>query len=156
MEFDFKVATNFDVQAILGACIDREVEALSAIQPAAEAMLDIYAGGTQYYSLAQLKAMDHPFSIRHGTATSKMISRQSGVYRAGFQVGPPIIQANSVRLNLRMVSDRTKELDELLEGGTSRMVARPWRRFAYNQLKATMILELQKAFSKPLTIRMRR
>jgi hypothetical protein len=85
--------------------------------------------GTQYYSLANLRLMDHPYKVRGsgrpGGLPAGVVNRQSGVFSRSLRIRGPLLLGRD-RISITVFSRGEKPLGNWLLTGTGRMRGRPW------------------------------
>ena len=106
-----------------------EIETLSSLKEPIRAVIERNVG-TQYFSLAALKSMGHPYRIggpgRPGGIPAGAVNRQSGGFFASFRIrGPLSVSGDRITISVYNTGGY-KVLGGYLAEGTERMQGRPW------------------------------
>ncbi len=130
--------------------LDRaEAEALSSVKPAIYEVLTKIVG-TQYYSLATLRNMGHPYKSRPpGGLHPGVINVQSGAFFGSFKLVGPSKAGTTMALYLVNTSPKAALLNE----GTDRMIPRPWSSYLMWHLQRAIRPKLGLEVSKRIKLR---
>ncbi len=102
---------------------DELMFAMNEIGPILDAVIKENVG-TQYYSLADLKKMGHPYSIAHPhpPMNPAIINFQTGEFYESTKRMPPVKEGSIIKTYIVCESWKT----DMLTTGTDRMMLRPW------------------------------
>jgi hypothetical protein len=121
--------TKLPIERIIQQIEAVEIETLSSLKEPIRAVIERNVG-TQYYSLAALKNMGHPYRIggpgRPGGLPAGVVNMQSGGFFASFRIrGPLVASGNRITISVYNTAGY-KVLGGYLAEGTERMKGRPW------------------------------
>jgi len=127
--------SRFNTQQVLSGLTKQQTRALDNTKAAIEQVL-LATIGTQYYSLAQLRLMKHPY--RHGGTPPLppgIINKQRGDFYAGTVIiGPTRIGEKVVIQVVNMREDYAAYF-----AGTGRMVRRPYKLLLQSRLRRVIM-----------------
>ena len=128
--------TGLPIDQILQQITAEEMEVLRPLKGVIQQIL-VENIGTQYFSLADLKVMHHPYKIGGPGGTPKgMVNLQTGEFFSSLIIRGPL--AGRDRNTITIFSRGGKELGNWLLYGTKRMQGRPWTMNLYTKItKAT-------------------
>ena len=116
------------INKIMQQVIALEMETLARLKGPIQEVL-VRNVGTQYFSLANLKQIGHPYRIggpgRPGGLPAGVVNRQSGEFFQSLIIRGPIPLSGD-RIALMVYSRGEKPLGNWLLSGTNRMKGRPW------------------------------
>ena len=126
-----------------------EMEALVPMKAAIQEVL-VKNVGTQYFSLAELKALKHPYRIGGpGGMPKGIVNLQTGGFFASFRIRGPLAGRDRNTVTVYNTGGY-KVLGEWLLYGTKRMQGRPWAINLY-----TEIYKVTEPFMAEMTKRLR-
>jgi hypothetical protein len=125
-----------------------ESETLEAIKPIVNEIL-VKNVGTQYYSLAALKRMGHPYKNRApGGLAPGIINVQSGEFFRSFKLTGPV--ASGQRMTL-YIENNSWKAEMLLHPGN--MIPRPWDSYLMWHLQRAITPKLGAIFASKFKFR---
>ncbi len=120
--------TKLPVDKIVEQVTRIELESLVALKGPIQQVIQRNVG-TQYFTLADLKRMGHPYKVggdgRPGGLPSGVINRQSGGFYESLIIRGPLLLGRD-RVAITVYSRGDKVLGDWLLTGTGRMKGRPW------------------------------
>lgn len=119
-----KVVSKTDLAHVYRVAEDASIQGLREIRPLIEEVL-VKVVGTQYYSLATLRKMGHPYKSKApGGLKPGVINVQSGDFFRAFKVIGPVRATGAVTIWV----ENDSSTGERLEAG-GRMIKRPWKSY---------------------------
>lgn len=114
--------------------------------------------GTQYFSLAALKALKHPYSLRGsgrpGGIPAGVVNRQSGRFAKSLFVRGPYKTSYRIALQVMQTGD-AQDIGALLARGSSRMQGRPWQAYLKRELHRLISPYIKNGLAQTLKVKVK-
>jgi hypothetical protein len=138
--------TKLPVERIIQQVTMLEMETLAQLKKPIQEVLDRNVG-TQYFSLADLRKLGHPYRIggsaRPGGIPTGVINRQSGEFHRSLVIRGPLILGRD-RVSITVYSRGEKSLGGWLLSGTDKMRGRPWTKHLRTEIYKIVVPALLK------------
>jgi len=137
-----------ELNKVWSSVVQAEVDTLASIRPVVDDIL-VKNVGTQYYSLAALKKMGHPYKNRApGGLAPGIINVQSGDFFRSFRLTGPTISGQQVILYIENDSWKGEMLLH-----PHNMIARPWESYLMWHLQRAIAPRLGAIFAAKFKFR---
>jgi len=137
-----------EINRVYKAVVDAGVMSLAEVRPLVYEVL-IKCVGTQYYSLAALKQMGHPYKKRApGGLNPGVINVQSGEFFRAFKIEGPTRSGSALTLWVDNYSWKAVLLID-----APRMISRPWNTYLMWNLQRAITPVLGKLLAKNIKLR---